>query len=184
MIKTIFLLLLIQVTAIVSCTNGTESRQREEARAVQEARKVGKLLTGQAVGISDGDTFRLLMEGKETVRVRLHGVDAPEKGQDYGTQAKQMLSDLIFSKKVDVIRKNKDRYGRIVGVVYIDGLNVNEVLLSNGLVWHYTDYDKNEEWAALQSEARNNKRGLWSKRNPTPPWQWRKEKRAAKANAE
>ena len=180
-----FFLLLIQLAAICSCTDGSEgSRQRHNNKAIKEARNSGRLLTGKAVGITDGDTFRLLMRGNKTVRIRLHGIDAPERGQDYGTQAKQMLSDLIFSKEVEVINKDQDRYGRVVGIVYADGLNVNEELLSEGLVWHYTEYDKNEIWAALQKEARNSKRGLWTKRQPTPPWQWRKEKRSSKAVAE
>jgi micrococcal nuclease len=183
--KNFLFVLLLHLLLFFSCTNQTENRQQqEENRMIQDARKAGKLLNGKAISISDGDTFKLLMEGDETIRVRLHGVDAPEKGQDYGTQAKQLLSDLIFSKNVAVIQKSKDRYGRIVGIVYADGVNVNEELLADGMVWHYTTYDKNENWAALQREARVNKRGLWSKPYPTPPWQWRKEKRSIKAEAE
>jgi micrococcal nuclease len=133
------------------------------------------------VGISDGDTFKLLVEGNQTARVRLYGVDAPEKGQDYGTQAKQQLSELIFSKRVEVEQKDMDRYGRVVGVVFVEGRNVNEEMLRTGYVWHYTDYDRSEEWAQLQREAQRRKIGLWSHPGPTPPWQWRKAKRAARA---
>lgn len=167
------------------CTNADHHRRaQQENKLIQEARMAGKLLNGVAVGISDGDTFRLLVEGNQTLRVRLHGIDAPEKGQDYGTQARQALSGLIFSKDVAVIQKTKDRYGRIVGVVYADGVNVNEALLRDGMAWHYTAYDKNEDWAALQKEASRNKRGLWKQAKPTPPWQWRKEKRVERTEGE
>lgn len=183
--KRIFFLLLVYLPLFFSCTNLSEKRQhQEEAREIQEARKAGKLLSGKAVGISDGDTFKLLMEGNQTVRVRLHGIDAPEKRQDYGTQARQSLSNLIFSKDVEVIQKSKDRYGRIVGIAFADGVNVNEELLREGMVWHYKEYDKNETWSALENQAREQKQGLWSQPDPTAPWQWRKEKRHEKVVAE
>ncbi|RYZ59833.1 MAG: micrococcal nuclease [Chitinophagaceae bacterium] len=129
------------------------------------------------VAISDGDTFRLLTPDKKTVRVRLHGVDAPEKGQDFGTQARQVLSELVFSKEVRIEQKDKDRYGRIVAIVYSNGINVNEELLRRGMVWHYKEYDKSPAWAALEQKARQSKTGLWRQPSPTPPWQFRKEKR-------
>jgi micrococcal nuclease len=180
-----FLLFAFQLFLLTSCSNYANDRQgQEENGLIQDARKAGKLLSGKVVGISDGDTFKLLMEGNQTVRVRLHGVDAPEKGQDYSTQARQALSALIFGKEVHVIQKNKDRYGRIVGVVYADGQNANEELLKSGLVWHYKEYDKNEDWAVMEMQAREQKRGLWSQPNPTAPWQWRKEKRKGKVEVE
>lgn len=183
--KQILFFLAFQLILFTSCSNTADNRQRqEENRFVQEARKAGTLLTGKVVGISDGDTFKFLGEENQAIRVRLHGVDAPEKGQDYGTQARQALSDLIFPKQVNVIRKSKDRYGRIIGIVYADGVNVNEELLRQGLVWHYTDYDKNVSWASLEKQAREQKRGLWSQHNPTSPWQWRKERRQEKADVE
>ena len=138
-----------------------------------------KLITGKVVGISDGDTFKLLESGNKTTRVRLYGVDAPEKGQEYVTQAKEKLSELIFSKAVEVVEKDTDRYGRIVGIVYADGKNINEEMLRSGYVWHYTQYDKNEAWAQLMKGAQKRKAGLWNKANPTPPWLWRKQKREA-----
>lgn len=132
---------------------------------------------GKVVAISDGDTFRLLTEEKQTVRVRLHGIDAPEKGQDFSTQSKQALSELIFGKEVRLEQKDKDRYGRVVAIVYCNGLNVNEEMLRRGLVWHYKEYDEKEAWAQLEQKARRNKTGLWRQPEPTPPWVFRKEKR-------
>ncbi|HEV7333729.1 MAG TPA: thermonuclease family protein [Flavisolibacter sp.] len=135
---------------------------------------------GKVVAISDGDTFRLLTDEKQTVRVRLHGIDAPEKGQDYSTQAREVLSELVFGKEVRLEQKDKDRYGRIVAVVYSNGVNVNEELLRRGMVWHYKEYDKTPAWTQLEQKARKNKAGLWRQPNPTPPWEFRKEKRSAR----
>jgi micrococcal nuclease len=66
------------------------------------------------------------------------------------------------------------RYGRTIGMVTIDGVNVNEKLLEAGLAWHYKKYDKNPEWAKLEEQARIDKKGLWIQPNPIPPWEWRK----------
>src|SRR5687768_14232089 len=92
----------------------------------------GAQIKGRVVGIADGDTFTLLTSKKESVRVRLHGVDCPEKSQAYGQRAKQFLSELIFDKQVIVFKKNKDRYGRVIGVVSCNDVNVNEKLLEGG----------------------------------------------------
>lgn len=135
---------------------------------------------GRVVAISDGDTFRLLTDEKQTVRVRLHGIDAPEKGQDFSTQSRQVLSELIFGKEVHLEQKDKDRYGRVVAVVYCNGVNVNEEMLRRGMVWHYKEYDRTEAWAELEQRARSTKTGLWQQLSPTSPWQFRKEKRTAK----
>jgi len=143
----------------------------------RHAKSNGKFTTGRVISISDGDTFKLLNSDNRTIRVRLHGVDAPERGQDYATQAKEKLSELIFSRSVEVEEKSTDRYGRVVGIVYADNKNINEELLRSGYVWHYTQYDKNNAWADLMKNAQKRKEGLWNKTNPTPPWQWRKQKR-------
>jgi endonuclease YncB( thermonuclease family) len=178
MLKRLLVIFVLYFLLLPSCSDWSgKDGNTAENPVVAEARQSGKLLTGKVVGISDGDTFKLLIEGNKTVRVRLFGIDAPEKGQDFGTQARQELSNLVFSKPVDVVQKTKDRYGRVVAIVFIAGANVNEQLLRNGMVWHYTEYDKNPVWARFQEEAKQSRRGLWSQPNPTPPWQWRRERR-------
>lgn len=172
--RSIFYLFILFALVLPSCNNDKSSKGTPEMAVAQNN---GKIFYGKVIGISDGDTFRFLTEKNETVRVRLYGIDAPEKGQDYSTQSQQKLSSLIFSKQVRVEQKNKDRYGRVVGIAFVAGLNVNEEMLRSGMVWHYRQYDKNEEWARLQNEAQRKKAGLWSMPSPTPPWEWRKEKR-------
>jgi endonuclease YncB( thermonuclease family) len=140
-------------------------------------------LTGKVVAIADGDTFTLLLPDNSTKKIRLHGVDAPERKQPFGTVSRQRLSELIFQKQVSVEEKDVDRYGRTVGIAFVNGRSVNEEMLRSGLVWHYTEYDDNPQWAQLQEQARRNKTGLWSDKNPVAPWQWRKEQRQQKKAA-
>jgi micrococcal nuclease len=133
---------------------------------------------GKVVGISDGDTFTMLGTGNQQVKVRLYGIDCPEKAQAFGTVARQQLSDLIFGEIVRLNRKDTDRYGRTVAIVYTkNGLNVNEEMLRSGLAWHYKQYDKNPAWDDLVAQAQRQKLGLWAQSHPTPPWLWRKDKR-------
>jgi len=134
-------------------------------------------LTGTVVSVADGDTFTLLTADHEQIRVRLHGIDCPEKKQDFGTKAKDFLAGLVFQKQVTVRETDRDRYGRTIGIVTVDGVNVNEALLTAGLAWHYTHYDQNPAWALLEDTARRAKRGLWSQGNAIAPWEFRKAKR-------
>lgn len=159
-----FLLLL-----LVSCTG---NRQSPEPAG----------LTGRVVGIADGDTFTLLTEDKRQVKVRLHGIDSPERGQAFGQVARQKLSDLVFGQTVSVEEKDIDRYGRTVGIAYDSrGRCINELMLQAGLAWHYTEYDQNPAWTRMQQQAKAQKTGLWADAHPTPPWDWRKAKRQKKA---
>lgn len=132
-------------------------------------------LTGKVVKVSDGDTFTLLADKKQ-IRIRLHGIDCPEKGQDYYQVAKQFLSDQIFGKTVTVKKLKNDRYRRVVGIVTVSGIVVNEKLLEAGLAWHYKEYDNNEAWQKLEESARGKRLGIWSMKNPVPPWEYRKRK--------
>lgn len=130
----------------------------------------------RVVGVKDGDTFELL-QGGQTVTVRLYGVDTPEKNQAYGQRAKQFASDLAFGKNVRLIEHNKDRYGRTVGTIILpDGRSLNEELVREGYAWHYKAYSKDKNLANLEADARRFKRGLWQDPNPVAPWDFRKQK--------
>ena len=132
----------------------------------------------KVVGIKDGDTYVVLIDGKEQV-IRLEHIDCPEKKQDFGEVAKQFLSNQIFGKQVEVEEKDIDRYGRTIGIVFTDKhINVNGALLKAGLTWHYVYFDKNNPaWDNLEREARAAKKGLWSGPNPIEPWNFRKQKK-------
>lgn len=114
----------------------------------------------KCVGVSDGDTITVLQVTKKEVKVRLYGIDCPEKKQAYGKRAKQFTSSLVFGNTVSVEVKDNDQYGRTVGIVYHGERCLNKELLSNGLAWIYTQYYKGDTWKKLEAEARDAKKGL------------------------
>ncbi|MGC4057843.1 MAG: thermonuclease family protein [Chitinophagaceae bacterium] len=130
-------------------------------------------LCGKVIGVSDGDTFTLLTEDNRQVKIRLHGIDCPEKNQDFGQKAKQFTSDAVFGQFVCVEEKDIDRYGRTIGIVKYDGKILNEELLAAGLAWHYTKYDKSQRLAELERRARSEKAGLWIQPEAIAPWDFR-----------
>ena len=134
--------------------------------------------TGKVVGVSDGDTISVMREGR-AVKVRLHGIDCPEKKQPYGTRAKRYTSEMAFGNEVEIRIKTTDRYGRIVGEVILpDGNSLNKELVYVGLAWWYRRYAPNDRTLkALEAGARAAKRGLWADKNPIPPWEWRRGER-------
>ena len=135
-------------------------------------------IIGKVVGVSDGDTITVLDEmDKGNFKIRLDKIDAPEKKQAFGSKAKQFLSALIFGKQVTVRYKAVDRYGRIVGVVYCDGVEINLVMVQNGYAWHYCHYDKTPEYIQAEKQARADKKGLWADPAPVNPYEFRKQKR-------
>ena len=130
---------------------------------------------GKVVGVTGGDTIKVLMHGKAQ-RVRLFGVDSPEKKQAFGQKAKEFTSNHVFGKSVIVEIKDIDRWGRIVGEVWLGEKSLNRELVKNGFAWWYREYSKDESLGKLEEEARKAKRGLWVDPNPIPPWEWRKRK--------
>ena len=132
--------------------------------------------SGKVVGISDGDTITVLRDGRTQVKIRLHGIDSPETGQDFGSRAKQANADLAFGKTVTVKERDTDRYGRTVAEVILpDGKLLNHEMVWRGMAWWYREYaPKDRELAALEAEAKADKRGLWSVPGAVPPWDWRK----------
>ncbi len=123
--------------------------------------------SGQVVGIIDGDTIEVLHNGKPE-RIRLHGIDCPERNQAYGTKAKQFASDLAFKQKVTVRVTDIDRYGRTVGVIILpDGKSLNRELVRAGFAWWYRKYAPDDkELEALEETARASQRGLWADPDP------------------
>jgi micrococcal nuclease len=131
---------------------------------------------GKVVGISDGDTIQVMHRGKAE-KIRLYGVDCPESHQDFGEKAKQFMAAMAFGKVADVKSIDTDRYGRTVGVVDINGKTVNEELIKAGYAWFYNQYCKESfcsKWQMHQEDAKNKKIGLWSMKDPTPPWEFRR----------
>ena len=136
-------------------------------------------ITGKVVKVKDGDTIVVLDGTLTMVTVRLAGIDAPEKKQDFGVVAKQFVSDQVFGKVVTFQEITKDRYGRTVAFVFYENKNLSEELLKVGLAWHYLKYDKSKYLQELETTARNSKVGLWSLPKPIAPSEFRKLKTKA-----
>ena len=132
--------------------------------------------SGKCVAVTDGDTIKVMHEGKAE-KIRLYGIDCPEKKQPFGKKAKSFASDLVYKRIVEIKALNKDRYGRTIAWVYVNDTCLNEELLKAGLAWHYKRYSKEKTLSLLEKEARGMKVGLWSDPHSIPPWEWRRLKK-------
>lgn len=113
-------------------------------------------------------------DGKRQVKVRLDAIDAPELGQPFSNKSKQALSEMVFGKECELQSIGPDKYGRTVGRVAAGGVNVNASMLEKGMAWHFAKYDNTASMAKRHAEAKSRRDGLWSDKNPIPPWDWRK----------
>jgi endonuclease YncB( thermonuclease family) len=152
-------------------------------------------LEARVVGVADGDTVTVLDSNHVQHKIRLAGIDAPEKGQPFGDRSKQSLSHAVMGKSVRVEWSKQDRYGRLVGKIWVSSpdmacarmnapdcpknLDVNRAQLSVGLAWHYKEYEKEQSredragYAFEENEARARRAGVWSEPDPVAPWDWR-----------
>ena len=131
--------------------------------------------SGPVVSILDGDTLEVL-HNQRPERIRLSGIDCPEKRQAYGQKAKHAASDLAFGKEVTIQTHGKDKYTRTIGDVLLpDGMNLNQELVKQGWCWWYRKYAPGDTvLEGLERDAREARKGLWQDPNPVPPWEWRK----------
>ncbi len=150
-------------------SNPANTEKNDASRASK-----GEILRGKVVYITDGDTLTLQVN-KTQYKIRLLGIDAPEDGQPFSAQSKKALSDKIFQKTVQVTTYGQDIYGNTLGIVNIDGKNVNLELVKEGYAWHYAAYSASKTLANAEDEARKAKIGLWADENPISPWQWRRQ---------
>lgn len=140
---------------------------------------VAATLAGKVIGVLDGDTIDVLDSSKHPHRIRLAGIDAPEKAQPFGQRSKQNLSGLVFGKQVEVDGGKTDRYGRTVGKVSVDGVDANLAQVKAGFAWHYKQYASEQSatdqalYSAAEAGARVSGAGLWQDPKPQAPWDWR-----------
>ena len=139
-----------------------------------------KTLEGLVVGVADGDTITVRDQQKNTYKIRLQGIDAPEKKQAFGEKSKQSLHDLVHGKQVRIEYDKEDKYGRIVGKITLDDLDICLQQLVLGMAWHYKKY-QNEQSVAdrvvyndAELKSKSLKLGLWADETPMPPWEFRK----------
>lgn len=140
------------------------------------------VLRGIVSSVRDGDTVTVGI-GVERIRVRLAGIDAPELKQPYGKEARDFLASRVLNKSIVVSWRKKDKYRRTVGMLLLDGRDVNLELIRAGLAWHYTKYAPEQIdsarmlYSATERQAHEKRAGLWQDQHPTPPWDYRKSKR-------
>jgi endonuclease YncB( thermonuclease family) len=135
---------------------------------------------GKVVGVTDGDTLTVLTAQRQQHRVRLSGIDAPERRQAFGQVSKQHLSDLAYDKTVSVVFHKRDRYQRILGKVLVNGADAGLDQIETGMAWHYKRYEREQSpedrlaYARAEEMARAERRGLWRDPRSVPPWEFRR----------
>lgn len=138
------------------------------------------LAQGKVVSVADADTVTILGSNNKHYKIRLQGIDAPEKKQNYGAQCKDKLAALVLNRRVDVEAYKKDRYQRIVAKILLDDQDMALELIRQGCGWHYKAYADEQSWrdqrnyAAAEKQARNSKLGLWRDARPQAPWDYRR----------
>jgi endonuclease YncB( thermonuclease family) len=132
-------------------------------------------ISGRVVSVADGDTLTVLTDDYQQFKIRLAGIDAPEKSQAFGQVSKHQLSKLCFNKQAEVNVVTTDKYRRVVGDVFCENIHANKEMVRDGYAWVYRQYSKGfEQFIPLEQAAQEARIGLWADAQPTPPWQWRR----------
>lgn len=134
-------------------------------------------IIGKVVRVADGDTFTILDETGTQHRVRLQGIDSPERTMPYSKRAREALNDAVSGKTVEVRYDDRDQFDRVLGDVFVGTHRINLELVRAGWAWHYKRYSDDPDLAEAEEEARREKRGLWKDSDPLPPWEFRQRKR-------
>ena len=127
--------------------------------------------------MSDGDTIWVRDRCGQRHKIRLNRIDAPESNQPFGKESTDHLKTLIDGREILIKYETTDRYGRILGTIYLEELDINLQMVRDGYAWHYKHFDATPSYAAAENEAQSAKRGLWATTNPINPYRWRKSKR-------
>lgn len=143
---------------------------------------VAEELSGTVVGIADGDTITLLDSSNHQYKIRLTEIDTPEKGQPWGNRAKDALAQKVFSQEVTVVSSGNDRYGRVLGRIYLGDRDINREMVAEGHAWVYRQYMTDESLLEDENQARESQSGLWGiEQQAVPPWEWRRGARSTVA---
>ncbi len=134
---------------------------------------LAETLSGYVVGITDGDTLTLLADRNQH-KIRLAEIDTPERGQPWGTRARQALADKVFQKDVVVEVVDIDRYDRLVGKIWLGTRDINREMVSEGHAWAYRQYLNDQSLLKDEAKAKEQGIGLWSVAGPVAPWEWRR----------
>jgi endonuclease YncB( thermonuclease family) len=179
-------LILIPLMLLSACQKDLTAQQRklqEKLPNDAELTAAGTLIAqGQVVHIADGDSLTVLASNKESFKIRLQGIDAPERGQAFGKYCKEQLGQLTNGKTVQVEAYKHDKYGRIIAKISVNDSDVALTLLRQGCGWHYVAYAKEQSprdskaYAKAEKQARAAQKGLWQDAHPVAPWDYRRQK--------
>ncbi|NHQ86825.1 nuclease [Iodobacter sp. HSC-16F04] len=130
-------------------------------------------IQAKVYGVMDGDTISVVTLDKKQIKIRLSQIDAPESKQPQGQKSKQSLSDLVYGKTVTIKTESVDKYGRTIGTIFVNGVDVNLEQIKRGMAWFYTQYGHDSVYREAEKKAKSQRIGLWNDSAPTPPWEWR-----------
>lgn len=131
-------------------------------------------VSGKVRWVADGDSFEFESDSGESMTIRLEGIDCPERNQPFADQARDALMAMTKDRRLWVISKGTDKYGRTLANVHDGNVFINGEMLRLGLAWHYAKYNDDVRLAGLQAVAQRDRVGLWQERSPEPPWDYRK----------
>jgi endonuclease YncB( thermonuclease family) len=140
------------------------------------ATRPARTVKGRVVKVADGDTLTVLDKTNRQHKIRLAGIDAPERAQAFGTRAREVLAAKVFGRDVRVEVIDTDRYGREVGRIFLSRRYIDAEMVREGFAWRYPQWDWAGEFSPAETDARRSRRGLWAGKNPVPPWEFRKTK--------
>jgi endonuclease YncB( thermonuclease family) len=151
-----------------------------------------EVLEGRVIAVADGDTITVLDASNRQHRIRINGIDAPEKRQPFADRSRQNLSRMAFQKNARLECHKTDRYGRKVCKVWVQPtdcptcgktLDLGHAQVLAGLAWWYRDYAREQSaedqgrYESAEDEAQVQRQGLWRDKSPVPPWDWRRKQR-------
>ena len=132
----------------------------------------------QILSVVDGDTIKVRTDSGQ-LKIRMAGIDAPERDQPFGTQSQAMLTDYLASGNIQLAEHGTDNYGRTLATVYVGDRNINLLMVQSGGAWMYRKYNDSPDFVSAEAVAKQTKAGLWATtfHVPVAPWIWRETKR-------
>lgn len=164
-------LLIICICLIFVSSSACSSKQNTNSLTVDK----GSIISCKVISIIDGDTYDALIQGNKTIRIRMEGIDAPEKGMPFYRKSKSYLSSLCLGKKVKIKVMGVDNHKRILAYSYLeDNRELGQEMIKAGFAWHFKKYNSDVGLSDLEVTARTQRKGLWIDENPMSPWENRR----------
>lgn len=178
------LLLLLACFSLQPITAECQTKAEIKPKKAPQIANLNVRIYGKSIKVDDGDTFIFLDKNNRQIKIRIEGIDAPEKGMPYARKSKEYLEALLLNRDLVVVGKSYDQYKRLVAQISVGKQDVSEAMISSGLAWHYKKYNQDKKLADLELKAKSQQLGLWQESSPMPPWKVRTYRRAGYSDAE